>query len=388
MASIFRREYKNKLSEAGIDEACRVITNASQWRTTIPLLVEKANNERADIRLAALQSMNEILTDKYIGKELDEYKIDFFDAIMKLIIDPISKPEHDEALGVMCNLALSLADGFEDQTNEFIDEIMPTISATTAQNSFRLFTVAFTAGMSITNNETLERILCAFIDLLLNKKQRKVEFESETIAELINGCAFLLSVLPEETFTESLEQDLERAIDIAFSSQKVDVLLASLNVLPVVYECMENSGIPVSRFVEKYKSKVMSINGKLDRKTDQKLVSSKAQQIRDIIVNGKMSETIVVEEQDVDLDGAKTLTIIAALRRITKHHFLAVLSQNTRIHQSLGIELEATNVVLMQKKKDKKNTVRERVLSTKDREMKLANQRRIKERKSMNDDEF
>ena len=55
-----RREYKHKLCEAGIVEECNITVDPDKFEEQIPKLIEKIQNERADMRLASLKAMNNI----------------------------------------------------------------------------------------------------------------------------------------------------------------------------------------------------------------------------------------------------------------------------------------------------------------------------------------
>ena len=399
MSSLFRREYKKKISEAGIDEACKVVRDPSLWETALPELVEKAKSSRADIRYAALQSMNEILSGKFIGPDLGDLAQDIFDSLVEPITSPVSKAEHDEALAVICNLALNQYRDMEENSLTLLDEVMPTISSTTTERNFRFFAIAFATGFTISNNEKCEAVLSRFLELITNKKKRTVQFEPETIAEILGAVSLLLSILPSTVCVGSLAESIANAIDIALGSQKVEILSAALDVLPIIYECIdevENSENPeeeeysakASHFANKYKNKIMNLSEKLEKKADQKAIASKVQSILEFFETGDLIETITINEQDIDMDGARKVKIIDAIRRVTKHHFATMISQNTGIHDSLGFTLKATHVVLTQKKKEKKQTSRERIESSKERKQKLANQRKMKERIQMGDEYY
>ena len=390
MASLFRREYKNKLSEAGITEACKIVRDPNLWETALPECVDKANSPRADIRLAALKSMNEILSGKYIGPDLGELVQDIFGSLVGPITEPASQQEHDEALTVICNLALNSYRDMEEEAFTFLDEIMPTLPGTLTEQNYRFFAVAFVAGFTISSNEKCEAVLSRFLELIINKKKRGVTFEGETVAAIINGCSLLLSILPSTVCVGKLGATIAQAIDVAFSSQKLEVLLAALEALPIIYECIaecehadleEDYEADAGHFAAKYKNKILTLADRVEKKQDQKIIRTKVDDIIGYFNGDEITETVTLNEQDIELDGPRKVFISGAIRRVTGHHYALMMSQNIGIHNALGFELKATHHVLQQKKKVKKQTERERLQSTKERQMRLANERKKKDRK-------
>ena len=104
------RQYKITAQDHAIDDQSQVIKTADHWETDLPICAEKAASPRNEIRLAALKSMNEILSDTYIGEDLEPHIQPIFDSLLQPITEPVSRQEHDEALLVMCNLALNTYD--------------------------------------------------------------------------------------------------------------------------------------------------------------------------------------------------------------------------------------------------------------------------------------
>jgi hypothetical protein len=399
MAGIYRREYKNKLSEAGIEEACRVVKDASDWETTLPEAIDRAQSKRADIRLAALQSFNYILSNKFIGPDLEELGHQIFEALLEPITSPVSKEEHDEALAALCNLALNQYRDMEEDSMDFLDKVMPTIAETPTERNFRFFAIAFASGFTISCNEKCEAVLSRFLELITNKKKRTVKFEPATIAEIIDAIALLLSILPSTVCVGRIGEQIASAIDIAFESRKFEILTAALDALPVIYECIDEAertanpeeeevSATAKHFVNRYKNKIVNLPEKLEKKSDQKAIASKVQSILEFFETGEIVETITLNEQEVDLDEARKITIIDAIRKVTRQHFSNMVSQNTGIHDALGFSLKATRIVLRQKKKVKKQTARERIESTKERQLKLAKDRKKKEKQYMGENHY
>ena len=226
--------------------------------------------------------------------------------------------------------------------------------------------------------------------MIINKKNRGVQFYGETVAAIINGCSLLLSILPSTVCVGKLGATIAQAIDVAFSSQKLEVLLAALEALPIIYECIaecehadleEDYEADAGHFAAKYKNKILTLADRVEKKQDQKIIRTKVDDIIGYFNGDEITETVTLNEQDIELDGPRKVFISGAIRRVTGHHYALMMSQNIGIHNALGFELKATHHVLQQKKKVKKQTERERLQSTKERQMRLANERKKKDRK-------
>ena len=119
-----RREYKKKAADSALEEASEIVSDLDNWREVWPSLIEKVNSSRIELRVSSLQSMNKILTARYIQfEEIEPFLEDTMSALHDPIMNKASREEHDEALGVMCNLSLNTFAQFEPYAQIFLDLI-------------------------------------------------------------------------------------------------------------------------------------------------------------------------------------------------------------------------------------------------------------------------
>jgi hypothetical protein len=389
-----RREHKNKHNEAVIEEACKVVRNANEWETTLPEVIERAQSKRSEIRLASLQSYNHILSNKFIGPDLAELGDQIFETLVEPITSPVSKEEHDEALFALCNLALNQYRDMERNCIALLDRIMPTIAETPTERNFRFCALAFASGFTIPCNEKCEALLSRYLELIINKKKRTIEFEQETIAEMIKAVALMISILPSTVCIGPIGEQIQEAMDITLESQNAEILTAALDTLPVIYECIdeaesaanpeeEEESAGAKHFINRYKNKIVNLAEKVEKKSDQRAIETKVQSVLEFFETGEMVETMTLNEQEVQFDEARKITIIDAIKKVTRQHFSNMVSQNTGIHDALGFSLKATRIVLRKRRRTKKQAARERNESTKERQLQLEKDRKLKEKQLM-----
>lgn len=384
------RQYKVTAQDHAINAQCQVIKTSNNWQKDLPDCAEKASSSRNDIRLAALQSMNEILSEKYIGDDLESLIETIFDSLLTPITEPTARQEHDEALMVVCNLALNTYNLMEEQTYSFLNELMPKLPGMTGDQTARAFAIAFVTGFTLSNEERCESCLSRLLELIANKKKRTVKFEPECVVALINAVALLLSILSSTVAVGKLAPQIATAVDIALESKKAPVLSAVLDLLPIIYECIkeveeyseelqEQYQADASHFAAKYRNKIATLEDNVDKKQDKRDIRLKVAKITEFFDTNELTEDIILAEQSVCIEGARKVCIVDAIRKVTRHHFAHMMIQNPGIHDAIGVKLKVGSVRLSEKKKQKKETERERIVTKKERQMGLAKQRKLKE---------
>ncbi|EAY19085.1 hypothetical protein TVAG_189760 [Trichomonas vaginalis G3] len=387
------RQYKITAQDHAIDDQSQVIKTADHWETDLPICAEKAASPRNEIRLAALKSMNEILSDTYIGEDLEPHIQPIFDSLLQPITEPVSRQEHDEALLVMCNLALNTYDLMQEAAFSFLNELMPNLPALTGDQTARAFAIAFVTGFSLPNAERCESVLARILELIANKKKRTVKFEPEVVVALINATALLLSILSSTVAVGKLAQNLADALDVALESKKSIILCAALDLIPIIYECIkeveefsdelkEQYNADSRHFAAKYRNKIENLEEKVDKKQDQKTIRTQVAKIIEFFDTNELTEEIMLADQSVTIEGARKVCIVDAIRKVTRHHFASQMTENTGIHDAIEFELKNQSLRLHEKKKQKKETERVRVVSKKERQMDMAKKRKMKEAKN------
>lgn len=394
-----KRECKRKAADAALDEAAEVVSDLDNWQEHWPSFVEKANSTRSELRLSAFQSMNKVLTARYVGYEDFEPFIEpTFDALHEAIVNYASRSEHDEALGVFCNMSLNCFYEFEHYVQVFLDNIVPTLSGISEDEVFRFFTVAFSVAISVSNSELSLRTFNLFYNLLMNKKSRSTEFTTEMLAECVKSVGILLSSFPDEVIAENLASQIEDLIDQMVSNQRAPLILAAIDLIPIVYEAILSNEAPANseehanaiqskHFTSKYKSKIANLGNDLSTKADQKLVKNRVKEIIDILSGNEIVdsclmdncvETITLNNQSVELHGYRRLILLSAIRRVTKVHFQQQMTENLEIRELFGFQLFSSEQANRLRKKHKGEIQQQRIADKKERQMAIDKKRRQK----------
>jgi hypothetical protein len=87
------------------------------------------------------------------------------------------------------------------------------------------------------------------------------------------------------------------------------------------------------------------------------------------------NESITLKEQNISITGPRKICILSAIRRVTQGNFSQMMEQNRNIHKALEFNLKSSRSIRIQKKNEKDLTCRERILSQKEREIKVASER-------------
>ncbi|OHS98664.1 hypothetical protein TRFO_34883 [Tritrichomonas foetus] len=391
MASLTRREYKKKAADSALDEATEIVSDLDNWRDAWPTLIEKINSTRIELRVSALQSMNKILTARYLGYEdLQPYLDDTVNCLHGPIMDRASRAEHDEALGVLCNLAMNTFAEFEPFLRVFLNDIMPTLSDMHEEESFRFFAIAFAVSLSVSHQDLCLNVIKKLISLMMNKKSRTTDFTPEMLAECLKAICLLAATFEDQVVAETLLADLQGLLDLAISNHKPLVILAALDLVPIIYEAIvtneiqnpTENGVSVvasKQFAAKYKTKLASLGQDLPKKADQKAVFQKTQEINNIFDGETVEEELTLNNQNVTISGVRPVYILQAIRRVTRVHFQNQMSENLDVQNLFGYQLLSTQHALRLKKKHKSEIQRDRVVSKKEREMAIEKKRRQKD---------
>lgn len=395
-----RREYKKKPADSALEEASEIVSDLDNWEEVWPSLIEKVASSRIELRVSALQSMNKILTARYIEySEIEPFLEDTLNCLHNPIMSRASREEHDEALTVLCNLSLNTFAEFEPYVHIFLDDIIPTLPDMTEEESFRFFAIAFVVSISVSHQDLCMKVFRSLHGLMTNKKSRTTEFTEQMISSCIKSIGLLISTFPDEVVADTIYSDLTALIDLAVSNQKPLVILAAIDLIPIIYEAIltvesQNqteeavNAIKSKQFASKYKSKISDLGSDLSKKADQKTVKSRVKEVTDLLSNiavrdGTLmegaSESIVLNSQEVEIFGVRNCLILSAIRRITKVHFQQQMSENLEIRDFFGFKLLTSDHALRLKKKNKGEIMKNRVQTKKEREMEINKKRRQKE---------
>lgn len=387
-----RREYKRKTNEAAIEEASEIISDLDTWESSYPDLLAKIDSPRAELRLSAMRSINKILSGKYIGMDIEPYIDQTVLVLRQPLFEPVSQQEHDEAFGVLCNLATNIFNEFEPTAILILNQVSPLLPGLNDEEAFTYFAIAYIVSLSVSSESECRKILNQFLNLAFSKKARTSEISPESEAELIKAIGIMIAAFPEHIAGEDVRPNLCDIIDKAFTTQKTPVILAALELIPIIYESIvmleeteaENTEEIVNtqqsrQFASKYRSKISSLTDNVTKKQDQKDIKASVKSIVDYLDGEEMMERIVLNIQTVDITGPRRIYLMSAIRRVTKAHFQIGMSQNAEIHNLLGFEIMGHHDALRVKKKNKKKIEAERMTNTKDRKRDLAKKRNQKE---------
>lgn len=391
-----RREHKKKEADIAIENASALIGDvksisiASEW----PVLIEKLNSERAEIRLGSMKSMNKILTVKYFGEEILDYINDTVLGLVQVLTNYVSQEEFEQAFTVLCNLALNTFEEFETSTSVILNEIMPQIKDIQEDQSFTFFAIAFIVGISVSLEDICLNVANKFIDLILNKYTRS-NLTSKMIADCIHGITLLTSTFSDHIVATEMYNKMVNLIELGLSSQKFKVLEQIITLIGVVYEALssyeknfEESDIEYkvgTQFKLNYRSKIQHIADNISKKEHKKVLNSKANELINTI-DDEVSESLKLVNQEVKIVGRRNCFILSAIRRITTFNFYNVMSTNPKIREMLGYELLSQKVVLKKLKENKHETQQNRTVAAKERKLQIDKKRRQKESFSELDD--
>ena len=370
-----RREYKHKLCEAGIVEECNITVDPDKYENQIPKLIEKIQNERADMRLASLKAMNELFTSRYFGIYIQDYAPTIFDSLMTIIDNPTSNSELNEALLVSCTYSLS-ADFHYQEDFQFVNELLAHLPELDKQSKLKPFTIAFL--LYYCTKEQSSSALNQILILLTNKKQRGAEYDSTVIAAMLNAVAMILSKDENASEQRRYEDLIQTSLNNAFESSKPDIILSGIHLLKVFYH---NLVVTLSDELntEKYKNKLITLESKVERKEDKRSIREAVTDILTFFSTYEAEETIIIDEQTIELTNLSQIMFIDAVRRITNYNFSNMISQNKYIHKLLDIKLKPVHMAIIHKKKEKKDTNTARMANSKTREIEIAKARKKKE---------
>ena len=401
MASLFRREYKVKAEDAAIEAESRVERDLARWDAIVPAALEKMSSSIGDIRVAALRTIVYQMTGQYLGSAIDDLASDLIDQINTIIEENSSREEHDIAIFAACSICLQLLDNFEPYAMVILNDQMPQLADCENECLLRFFGIGFMTAFG-TQDETRKRVLTRFIQLLMNKKARGVDFSPAMTMEAVDAVALILSVVPVDMCMEMLE-DIEALIDRCMASEKAKVILSGLELVLVLWDAMkEFEGVmraddekeaakflgEEKRFIGKYSGKMGQLPGQVSKKNHQKEVRAKCTEVEKVL-NGEEQCTLelVLDSQQVVIEGARNLCLTSAVKRVTQHHFAQQMSSNSGLHAIFRFELMSRHAALRMKKQLKDEMRSDRQMTKKERQQDRSKKRRQKAaRTECNDD--
>lgn len=403
MASLFRREYKIKAEDLAIREESKIDKDLKNWREMMPTIIEKLSSDISDIRLAAIRTLNYQITGQFLGENLEPFVDQLIEGLEYCIDQKFSRIEHDDALAAICNLCLQRMNDFESCAMVVLNNLMPDLPNLEAEYVFRLFSLAFLTSFGITSQEICMRVLTRFMDLLRNKKGRNVEFTPNMIKECLGGINIMLSAFPCHICTKTVLKDLDTILDKCMSSSKPKVLMASLETILIVNDSLKkyeeemlvrDEGDELDAvvaeakiFINKYRGKMTQIHQQVEKKADVKDVKSKCDEIERMI-DGESDDTldIVLNNQQVHIEGARHICLVNAIKRISQQHFQQQMSDNPMVHEMLGYELLTRQTATVLKKKYKEDIKHDRAQTKKENQRAIAKKRRNKTERMESED--
>ena len=401
MASLFRREYKVKAEDAAIEAESRVQRDLAQWKDIIPNALEKMSSSVGDIRVAALRTIIYQTTGQFLGPEIKDLASDLIDQINTIIEENASREEHDIAIFAACTICLQLLDQFDPYAMVILNDLMPQLADFDSECVLRFFGIGFLATFG-TQDETRKRVLTRFIQVLMNKKARGVDFSPAMTMEAVDAVAMMLSALPADTCMEMLG-DIEALIDRCMASEKAKVILSGLELVLVLWDAMkEFEGVmraqdekeaakfiaEEKRFIGKYSGKMGQLPGQVSKKNHQKEVRAKCTEVERVLNDeDECTLELVLDSQQVVIEGGRKLCLTGAVKRVTQHHFAQQMASNPGLHEIFEFELMSREAALRAKKKLKDEMKSDRQMTKKERQQDRSKKRRQKTQRTECDDD-
>lgn len=151
----------------------------------------------------------------------------------------MSRVEHDEALGSVCNLCLQRMSHFEAYSTVILNDVMPGLHDLQKDYVFRFFGVGFHAFFGIGNQDMCMRILVEFIHVLAERKARTVRFPPHVIREGVCAVNIMIAAFPLRICAREMCDEVESLIDVCLSSRNPQVMFAALETVLIICESLD-----------------------------------------------------------------------------------------------------------------------------------------------------
>jgi hypothetical protein len=283
----------------------------------------------------------------FLGDDLDAYLDDIVTDLLKILKHPSSDVEQNDALGLICILAIQRFSEFDSFARTIIEQFVQGLRGT----PFLFYTVAFIASIGLSANNAKEAVVSKYVELLTNKRSRNIEFTPNVISECLEGLSLMLSVLPVATVIEKFFDDISHIIRRHLMYSQAFILSSVVDLVAIVHECMRVGGtrIPVNmdEFCDKFCEIFKDLPCKVSTRADRRAL---IQQCREVekgfggdVKKTKLGLNVMRtiwrggHTEFVTIYGFRKHIALAAVRRVVGDRFLQQMSHNVFLHQLFEI---------------------------------------------------
>jgi hypothetical protein len=140
--------------------------------------------------------------------------------------------------------------------------------------------------------------------------------------------------------------------------------------------------MPLVRFCSDYIGKFGALPALLVKKADQRTLTSRCQAIAKEFEGELTTAELVLNSQLVTITGVRSVTLVAAIRRVAQDHFAEQMCNNPLIHELFGIDLLSRGQALKIIRENKAVIQQDRVANKRQREKAISKDRKKKTKRA------
>jgi hypothetical protein len=391
-----KRRKQQKKSYGEEEEHAEPQSDLDNWKVLLPNLIAKVAESSEDTRKGVISKINSILTARPVGDFIKPY----LNELVKNLHDPIfhsyNIKEHNEALYAICNICPHTFLSFEPYAIALINELLPSLDLALDDESLKFFAVGYVCLLSVRNSEYTTQAINKLFSFFKNKKLYN-KMTKEAVANCIEAISMLLCCFSVSTASDVFLDDVSEVLERAFESTEAPILLAALNLFSIQSENLlerqyvrEDDGEDIEvmpeeiwdDFVERFKTSIRTAPSGVDKK-NQKAVREKSKAVLANIEGETLSAKITVNIQTGEVCGAKKLILMEATKKVAGFHFEQMMVVNKGLQTMFGIAFLDRGKAELLKLHHRYEIDTKREAADKERQLSIANKRRQKERRGM-----
>lgn len=374
-----RREHKRKAAEQAIDSVSRIETDFPNWRESTTEFIRRLSSDREEVRLSGLRSLCNLLCIEWRGSEFSEYLPELVDRLRDFFTESSSFDEYESAVFLACCCGFTDPTNFEGFATDIVAEQLQLLPSTTEDTRLRFFLIAFLISINVTDHRLILDAASTYISIIGSKRTRNGEFTPKIISEAINGLGLIISSLPPEVVQENFLQSLNEIFPVITRSFNKKVLEATATLIVTVHSILlDVDEGEAHSFCYANRPRLQNLNKNVKKKATASEVELISRKMIEHLEGEPLAETIILKDQEILVSGAHQITILAGLRRITRHYFQTVFSSNEFLHEMFGFALRSQHYAQRMKKMNKEKNTVARDSNRRERERTIAKKRKNK----------
>lgn len=307
------------------------VKNSYKWQQNIDYLINAVENETGTKKSTALQSILNILRDKYFGKELpEEYVEKIFLAMEDDVSNSTSLDEMRKACFIICILALNNGQDFQKLANAYIVNIKSNFSAALPTFGSKFLTYGLLMSLCA-NADTFENGFRPILNICRNHHGISDSYETATLTSAVRSFALIFALVDMKMLSLKNMETLSDVFEYLFSSDDTDVLESGLELLAVVYSRIKYletyeyyDDYSSNEIKENYMSLAKGCINNISKASERKLFDSTLSKFIDILEDNDF-------EQDFNLNDS-SITITDYFRVFSALVFAKIFDSNYGIH--------------------------------------------------------